>query len=407
MTKRMVTACLILFLACGTSNAATVFSENFTGGAGHFSGFGANACQWQTPGDYQTFLSYFGNAYYAEITKTGCGSPTFWDQIISDTIDLSNYTNTNISFEHYYHGLSFTGLGNVEISTDGGSSYSTVYTTQGDVLGETETIGIPFADGEANVKIRFYFWYYGGVLFDSYWGVDNVSVTATPIGGDDDDNDDNDNDDNDDNDDDDNDDDITPQQPFIEVTSPVADDVWIKGATEMITWNQANPNGWYLRVALFKDGVYEGHRLCDNLPGNAVNCVYTVEQDILTADDYQVQVYFIDHGSQYNDFSEHFTITDADDDDTSPNGGDDDAADDDAADDDAVDDDASDDDDLADDDASDDDVADDDTSPNGGDDDASDDDVADDDVSPNGGDDDAGGDGEHGSDGDSSGECGC
>lgn len=399
MKKSALMVCMILFVAGGVSQAETVFSEHFTNGAGHFSGFSANECQWQTPGDFETLLSYFGNGKYAEITKSGCVAPTFWDQIVSDTIDLSNYADSKISFEHYHHGASFTGVGNVEVSIDGGSTYSTVYTTTGDVTGATETIEIPIADGESNVKVRFYFWYYGGVLFDSYWGVDNVTVTATPVG-DDDDNDNNDDDDDNDNDNDNDDnDDLTPGQPFIEVTAPMAEDIWLKGAEETITWNQDNPNGWNLRVALFKGGVYEGRRLCDNLPGNAVSCSYAVEQDIMNSDDYQVQVYFIDHGAQYSDFSSEFTITDTADDDTT----DDDTSDDDTSDDDnndndndnndddndTTDDDSTDDDEVDDDDLADDD---DDLSPNDDDDDTSDDDESDDDDE---------------TDGDGSGECGC
>jgi len=185
MTSRILTVCLILIAACGVSSAATVFSENFSGGSGHFSGFGTGNCQWQTPGDYQTLLSYFGDGTFAEIARSGCGMPTFWDQVVSDNIDLSNYVDASLSFDHYFNGLSFTGVGNVDISVDGGASFTTVYTVLNDVAGETETVAISFADGAANVKIRLYFWYYGGVLFDSFWGVDDIAVTATSLGDDD------------------------------------------------------------------------------------------------------------------------------------------------------------------------------------------------------------------------------
>ncbi|HPQ70847.1 MAG TPA: hypothetical protein PKW95_17110 [bacterium] len=186
MTKRVLMVCLILWLSWGIADAETVFIENFSSGQGQFSGFGANGCQWQTPGDFSTLLSYFDDEYYAEIARADCGLPTFWDQIVSDDIDLSEYENSELSFKHSFHGRSFTGLGNVEISTDSGANYFPVFVTAFPDDQGVETVSIAFADGSANVKIRISFWYYGGVLFDSYWGVDDVSITATPVGGDDD-----------------------------------------------------------------------------------------------------------------------------------------------------------------------------------------------------------------------------
>lgn len=162
--------------------------------------------------------------------------------------------------------------------------------------------------------------------------------------------------------------------PEINVTSPASGDIWIKGETVTLGWEAENPEGWYIRTSLFKGGVYEGRRLCDNLPANARTCQYTVEQNIANGTDYQVQVYFIDHGAQYQDFSDEFTIraqtgddddnnndddvtpddddtsdddtTTDDDDDTSPNDDDDTTSDDDTS----IDDDTSDDDDTSNDD---------------------------------------------------------
>lgn len=146
------------------------------------------------------------------------------------------------------------------------------------------------------------------------------------------------------------DDDDNDDEPFITVTEPSAGDNWPIGSIQTISWNQANPEGWAIRASLFKGGQYEGRRLCDNLAADAVSCEYLVEADIVPGNDYTVQVYFIDHGAEYQDFSESFSIVEAGDDDTS-----------------------------------DDDATDDDTSPNDTDDDASPDD--DDDASPNGDDD--------------------
>jgi len=180
--------------------------------------------------------------------------------------------------------------------------------------------------------------------------------------------------------------------PEITVTAPQAGDVWVKGATVDISWDAENPEGWYIRASLFKGGAYEGRRLCDNLPANARTCEYTVAQDIVPGNDYQVQLYFIDHGAQYQDFSDEFTIRgqgdDDDDDDDDDDAADDDdtATDDDVVDDDVTDDDVTDDDDVVtDDDFMDDDLVDDDDNDT-----TDDDDQTDDDQSDDGDDDDSG-----------------
>lgn len=128
--------------------------------------------------------------------------------------------------------------------------------------------------------------------------------------------------DDDDDDDDDNDND-TAGEPFVEVAMPTHGTVWNEGDSETIAWDMNNPFGWNIRASLYKAGVYEGRRLCDNLPAGATSCQYTVESDIVADNDYAVQVYFIGHGVPYQDFSPEFTINssggdDDDDDDTIP-----------------------------------------------------------------------------------------
>jgi hypothetical protein len=178
--KVSTVALVIVFLTASYAFADQVFHEDFTGGEGQFTGFSSSACEWHTPGDNSTFITYFGDDLFAEVAKSGCLQPFFNSTIISDSIDLSTYTGASLSFKHYYTRTGAISQGQVSISTDGGSSWTPVYTTSSEVTGEVRTVDISAADGASNVKVKFYFSYFGGVLA-SAWGLDEVTVTASLV----------------------------------------------------------------------------------------------------------------------------------------------------------------------------------------------------------------------------------
>ncbi len=183
---RGVFALIALALALLLSSPAfadTVFSEDFSGGAGQFTGF-ATGCNWHTPGLNAAMISYFGNDQYAEVRKGGCGSPIFSAAIVSSSFSLAGHENAELSFRHVLDQSGTIGQGTVSVSTNGGSTWTTVFSTGGNDAGSTKTVDLSNYDGQANVKIRFSYSYFGGILAAA-WGVDDVTVEADAIADDD------------------------------------------------------------------------------------------------------------------------------------------------------------------------------------------------------------------------------
>jgi hypothetical protein len=96
----------------------------------------------------------------------------------SQVLDLSDYTGTSLSFWHRYATESGYDYANVECSTNGGSTWTTVQAYDGTQTTWTqEQIAIPALDGQVNARIRF------RLTSDSYiqadgWYIDDVSVTG-------------------------------------------------------------------------------------------------------------------------------------------------------------------------------------------------------------------------------------
>ena len=98
-----------------------------------------------------------------------------------------------------------------------------------------------------------------------------------------------------------------PTEPFVQILTPAAEDVWEVVTEQAVTWNAHNSENWSIRASLFKNGAWTGQHLCDNLPAAARSCSFAVPQDLTPDDDYQVQVYYMYHGA-YQDLSKAFTI---------------------------------------------------------------------------------------------------
>jgi N-acetylneuraminic acid mutarotase len=115
-----------------------------------------------------------GSGNFADINSDYYGPGDTQDtSLVSPTFDLSNANGPFLTFQNDYFG--FPGqTGDVDVSTDGGSTWTNVWEhTSDSVRGpDLETVQLPQAAGQANVKIRFHFistWGY-------WWEVDNVTV---------------------------------------------------------------------------------------------------------------------------------------------------------------------------------------------------------------------------------------
>ena len=93
---------------------------------------------------------------------------------LASSIDLSSISNATLTY-YYKYNYYYYDAGYVEISTDGGDTWTTLKTYNSDQTEWTqETIDLGDYIGNSDVKIRFrYYAYYG---YDTYWYVDDIIV---------------------------------------------------------------------------------------------------------------------------------------------------------------------------------------------------------------------------------------
>jgi N-acetylneuraminic acid mutarotase len=115
-----------------------------------------------------------GSGNFADINSDFYGFPNHQDtSLVSPSMDLSSVANPVLRFHNDYFG--FPGqTGDVDVSTDGGTTWSNVWHHDGEsVRGpDLEEVAIPQAGVSSNVKLRFHF----VATFGWWWMVDDVSV---------------------------------------------------------------------------------------------------------------------------------------------------------------------------------------------------------------------------------------
>ena len=108
--------------------------------------------------------------------------------LTSPTLSTMNYTSLTLTFQHTYKPGPNSPVGNVEVSTNGGASWTAVKSYGATAVGAmngfvNETIILPVAYlNQPNFKFRFN--YSATIPFfsaaTSWWAVDNVVLTGTP-----------------------------------------------------------------------------------------------------------------------------------------------------------------------------------------------------------------------------------
>ena len=113
-----------------------------------------------------------GSGPYAMV-NTGCEGPadTF---LVTPTMDLSGRTSAAIQWANDYITDQFEpSVVKVDVSDDGGSNWTNVWTRESDVPGPGNQIAdMSFAAGHANVAVRFHY----QSFFSRTWQVDDVKV---------------------------------------------------------------------------------------------------------------------------------------------------------------------------------------------------------------------------------------
>jgi N-acetylneuraminic acid mutarotase len=123
---------------------------------------------------------------YADVDSYYYGWGTKEDtSLVSPVVNLSKQTSPEISFDTWYQEWPSGQTANVDLSLDGGQTWSTVYTFGN--VGPTDgpvTIPIPQAAGHADVQVRFH---YSNNGYGWWWELDNIFIgtqkcSATPGG---------------------------------------------------------------------------------------------------------------------------------------------------------------------------------------------------------------------------------
>ncbi len=96
--------------------------------------------------------------------------------LVSPVYDLSAAGSPVLQFKQDLNYLSGE-FADVDVSTDGGTTWTNVLRQQADLRGNTQTVAVPAAAGENDVRVRFH--YYVG-SYDWWWEVDDVRMGDRP-----------------------------------------------------------------------------------------------------------------------------------------------------------------------------------------------------------------------------------
>lgn len=180
-------------VAAGTPASSTILSQNFNSGLGSWtvdtagsinivSGAEWKACAdsylneqgWYRSPDHSTFV--MANA------DTSGSSSTLSAKLISPVFSLADYASATLTFQHAYdYWPAGDVYVNVEISTNGGATWTTLNNYTGAGVGSkmsfvSQTYSLNAYLGSANAKLRFYY----KSTFGYYWALDNVAINGTP-----------------------------------------------------------------------------------------------------------------------------------------------------------------------------------------------------------------------------------
>lgn len=122
--------------------------------------------------------SLTGNYAYINSDGYGSGSSQNTD-LLSPVLDLTSYTNVNLSFSHYFRQYLSASTVSLYYSVNGGTSWTLIQSwTASTANPATFNQTIAALAGQSQVRFR---WNFIGT-YAYYWAVDNISVTGTASG---------------------------------------------------------------------------------------------------------------------------------------------------------------------------------------------------------------------------------
>lgn len=187
--------------AVGGAQSPTILSENFNGATSSFTIESAPTsppqCNWyyqsvpytnSTGGaTFSNFSTIDGGKFALSDADAGGSGSTTSSRLISPAFSTVGFYSVNITFEHCYRTYYNDQAVALEISTDGGTSWSVLKNYKGTSVGNVtsnaqatapENISLdPSYLNQPNLRLRFNYisiWGY-------FWIVDNVNITGTPV----------------------------------------------------------------------------------------------------------------------------------------------------------------------------------------------------------------------------------
>ncbi|MDA3885806.1 MAG: C25 family cysteine peptidase [Candidatus Delongbacteria bacterium] len=134
----------------------------------------SNGQVWQFGSHTYGLTGADGNYAYLFSDGFGSGGVQIAD-LITPAIDMSNASDINLSFQHYYNWVD-DDRATLSYSIDGGSNWVQVQQWSADTANPaTFNQALSALDGQSNVKIK---WNYTGT-YDWFWDIDNISITGT------------------------------------------------------------------------------------------------------------------------------------------------------------------------------------------------------------------------------------
>ena len=184
-----ILAALALAAMAGSASAAVVFTESFDTGTGAFTVQdlqGTGKALWKSSAAYG-MGNWTGGSGNCAAANSDIASGEFNTRMVSPGIAIGAGP-ASVSFNYNYQNFAFLDTFAVEISTNGGGSWSTLWSTQADtggfasLPGASQTIDIS-AYGGNTVNIGFHYYDPNTGDWDWYVEVDDVVVEAVPAPG--------------------------------------------------------------------------------------------------------------------------------------------------------------------------------------------------------------------------------
>ena len=170
-----------------SSPALPIFCDDFSGGTANWTITNdGGTCVWQAysppyPNAYSLPETSSGNVLSADADNCGSGTTLLSTATIIENVDCSMFEHVYLEFDNDWNAIDEQDTAIVEVSYDGGASWSSVIAWGGtDVRNTQESYILPGADANPSVRIRFRSIQPG---WDWWWAVDNVCLKGFPVTG--------------------------------------------------------------------------------------------------------------------------------------------------------------------------------------------------------------------------------